>query len=430
MFWERDIETLGPKALAALQMKRLAQTVGLVWKDVPFYRERFKKQGVKPGDIKSLDDVRRLPFTYIDDLRQSYPYGLLATGTSNIVRLHTSSGTTGKPKAIFFTRKDVDTAANLIARCLVMTGMTKRDVFQNMMSYGLFTGGLVMHYGAERLGALVIPAAAGNTERQMMLMEDFGTTSIHITPSYCLYLADVFDKKGVNPKKVLKLKRAYVGAEPHSEETRRKIEEVFGIDVFNSYGLCEMNGPGVAFECQRKDGMHLWEDNFILEIVNPETGEPVPDGETGELVLTTLCRKGMPVLRYRTRDLTRIVPGKCRCGRTHRRIARMIGRVDDMFVVRGVNIFPQQIERVLMSIKGVGRNYVIELAAYDKLTIRVELASAAGVSSVQDLALLKGEIEGKLRDEILVRPGIELSEPGTLPVSEGKARRVIDVRKL
>ncbi len=430
MFWEKNIEMMAPKALRSLQLKRLKSTVHTVYKKVKFYRERFREQGIKPGDISSLDDLRKIPFTYIDDLRQNYPFGLLATDRAQIARLHTSSGTTGKPKAIFFTRKDIDTAANVMARCLTMTGLTKKDVFQNMMSYGLFTGGLVMHYGAEKVGALVIPSAIGNTERQILLMRDFGTTSVHITPSYALYLADVFEKQHINPRKQLLLKRAYVGAEPHSEETRKKIEHLFGIDVFNSYGLSEMNGPGVAFECPYKEGMHLWEDNFIMEIIDPVTNEALPDGEEGELVLTTLLREGMPVLRYRTRDLTRILPEKCRCGRTHRRIARISGRVDDMFIVKGVNIFPQQIERVLMGIKGVGRNYFIELTAYDSMVVKVELSKEMTVNSVQGLTNFREHVQERLKMEILVKPKVELHEPGALPVSEGKAKRVIDNRKL
>lgn len=430
MFWIKNIETMTPSELKKLQLAKLKKTVELVGKRVQFYKDKLKAHGVKLSDIRSAADVKRLPFTYIDDLRQNYPFGLLAAGTSQISRLHTSSGTTGKPKAIFFTRNDVDNAAELIARCLTMTGVTKHDVFQNMMSYGLFTGGLVMHYGAEKVGALVIPSAIGNTERQIMLMRDFGTTSIHITPSYALYLADVFDKKGLDPKTSLSLKRAYMGAEPHSEETRHKIEHAFGIEVYNSYGLSEMNGPGVAFECMEKNGMHLWEDNFILEIIDPKTGESLPDGVEGELVLTTLQREGMPILRYRTRDLTRVIPGKCKCGRTHRRIARINGRVDDMFIIRGVNIFPQQIERVLMSIKGLGRNYVIELAAYDKFNVKVELSKGMVINSVEKLSALRKEIEVRLKTEILVTPKVELVEPGTLPVSEGKAVRVIDNRKI
>jgi phenylacetate-CoA ligase len=321
-------------------------------------------------------------------------------------------------------------AAELAARCIMMTGATSTDVFQNMMSYGMFTGGLMLHYGAEKVGMLVIPSAIGNTERQIMLMQDFGTTTIHLTPSYALYMADVLEKKSINPKKEFNLKRAYIGAEPYSEETSNKIAGIYGIDVYNSYGLSEMSGPGVAFECTEKNGMHLWEDNFMLEIINPLTGEQVPDGQDGELVLTTLCREAMPILRYRTRDLTRIIPGTCKCGRTHRRIERIKGRVDDMFIVRGVNIFPQQIERVLMSIKGVARNYLIQLESYDEMIVKVELVRELFDGNVEHLKNLQKEIADKLKTEIMVTPKVELHEPGVLPVSEGKSKRVIDNRKL
>ena len=275
-----------------------------VARKVPLYQQKLADCGVKPRDIQSLADVRRLPFTTNADLRDAYPAGLLAVAPEDVLRLHTSSGTTGKPKALFFSRRDVDNAAELMARCLVMTGVTRRDVLQNMMTYGLFTGALVMHYGAEKVGCLVIPAGPGNSEKQLLLMQDFRTTVIHVTPSYALYLADFLEKKGVDPRRDLALRKAFVGAEPYTEETRRKIEQALGIDVYNSYGLSEMNGPGVAFECEHKCGMHLWEDNYLLEIVDPQTGEPLPDGQTGELVLTTLCREAMPLLRYRTRDIT------------------------------------------------------------------------------------------------------------------------------
>ncbi|MGE5239989.1 MAG: phenylacetate--CoA ligase family protein [Chloroflexota bacterium] len=430
MFWQKEIETIGRKSLEKIQAERLRETVTRVYGKVPFYHERMRELGVRPEEIKSVKDVRRLPFTTRDDLRDNYPYGLLALPKEEMVRLHTSSGTTGKPKAIFFTSKDVDRAAELIARCLTMTGMRKDDVLQNVMTYGLFTGALVMHYGAEKVGVLVIPAGPGNTERQIALMQDFRTTALHITPSYALYLADVMQRKGVDPRRDVSLKRAYIGAEPYTEETRAKIEGLLGIDVYNSYGLSEMNGPGVAFECSEKEGMHLWEDNFLLEIIDPDTGEGLPDGEEGEMVLTTLCREGMPILRYRTRDMTRIIPGECRCGRTHRRISRIVGRADDMFIVRGVNIFPQQIERVLMGVKGVAQNYQIVLESYDQMTVNVEIQKDIFDGSLEHLLKLRAEIADRLRAEILVKPKVELLEPGSLPVSEGKAKRVIDKRTL
>jgi phenylacetate-CoA ligase len=299
-----------------------------------------------------------------------------------------------------------------------------------MMTYGLFTGALVMHYGAEKVGVLVIPAGPGNSERQLLLMRDFHTTVVHTTPSYALYFADFLEKKGVDPRKELSLRKAFVGAEAYTEETRLKIEQSLGVQVYNSYGLSEMNGPGVAFECTHQQGMHLWEDHFLLEIIHPDTLEPVPDGEPGELVLTTLYREAMPILRYRTRDLTRILPEPCPCGRTHRRISRIQGRADDMLIVRGVNFYPQQIERVLMGFPGVGRNYQIVLAGIDELTIRVELAGSAFDGQVEPLMRLQEKLVEKIRSEIVVRPKVELVSPGTLPVSEGKAKRVVDQRTL
>lgn len=429
MFWQKDIETINRKELEELQLKRLKITIARASKNIPFYRDCFSKLNIKPKDIKSLKDIQKLPFTRTEDLRANYPFGMLAVPREKVVRLHTSSGTTGKPKAIFFSRKDINQAAELIARCLIMTGVRKDDVLQNMMTYGLFTGALVMHYGAEKVGVLVIPAGPGNTKRQIALMQDFKSTTLHITPSYALYLSSVISSEGLNLSD-FSLRRAYLGSEPYSEETRKKVEDFFNIDVYNSYGLSEMNGPGVAFECTEKNGMHLWEDNFIMEIINPETGESLPDGEKGELVLTTLCREAMPIIRYRTRDITMIIPEKCKCGRTHRRISRIIGRSDDMFIVRGVNIFPQQIERVLMGIKEVAQNYQIILESYDQMTVRVEIARELFDGRVEHLVNLKNEITEKLRAEILVRPKVELLEPGTLPVSEGKAVRVIDKRIL
>ena len=430
MFWQKDIEMISRRALEELQLKRLKQTVRQAWTNVPFYRDSFSKLSIKPKDITSLKAMQKLPLTTREDLRLNYPFGMLAVTKEQVVRLHTSSGTTGKPKAIFFSKKDVDRAADLIARCLIMTGVKKDDVLQNMMTYGLFTGALVMHYGAEKVGVLVIPAGPGNTNRQIALMQDFKTTTLHLTPSYALYLASVMHNEGLDPKKDFFLRRAYLGSEPYSEETRNKIEKFFGIDVYNSYGLSEMNGPGVAFECMEKYGMHLWEDNFIMEIIDPETGDKLPEGEKGELVLTTLCREAMPILRYRTRDIAMIIPGKCKCGRTHRRISRIIGRSDDMIIIRGVNIFPQQIERVLMGIKAVAQNYQIVLEAYDQMTVRVEISKDLFDGRVEHLVNLQNEITEKLRSEILVKPKVELLEPGTLPVSEGKSTRVIDKRTL
>jgi phenylacetate-CoA ligase len=429
-YWKPEEETLARTALEALQLDRLKKTVGRVFDAVPFYRKKFEDAKVKPDDVRGLGDLSRLPFTTGADLRSVYPTGMLAVPLDEAMRLHTSSGTTGKPKALFFSRRDVDNAAELCARSMVATGVTRQDIFQNMMTYGLFTGAFVMHYGAEKIGAMVIPAGPGNTERQLMLMQDFRTTTIHITPSFALYFADFLEKKGLDPRKELALKRAFVGAEPYTEETRRKIEEGLGLRVFNSYGLSEMNGPGVAFECQEQAGMHLWEDHYVMEIINPETGEVLPDGERGELVLTTLLREAMPIIRYRTRDITSIVAAPCPCGRTHRRIQRITGRADDMLIVRGVNIYPQQIERVLMSVPKVGRNYLITLEGLDEMTVKVELSEIGFDGQLEHVVELQNEIAALLRAEILIKPKIDLVPPGTLPISEGKAKRVIDNRKL
>jgi len=430
MFRDQAIETIDRAALERLQLQRLQDTVRRVAAHVPFYQQKFAELNVTPGDIRSLADLRRLPFTTSADLRANYPTGLLAVPFDDALRLHTSSGTTGKPKALFFSRQDVDNAAELCARSFVMAGVVKQDVFQNMMTYGMFTGALVTHYGAEKVGCLVIPAGPGGSEKQLMLMQDFRTTLIHATPSYALYLATFIEAHGVDPRRDLALRKAFVGAEPYTDETRRKIEEGLGLEVYNCYGLSEMNGPGVAFECAQKHGLHVWEDHFIVEIINPQTGEPVRDGEAGELVMTTLCREAMPLLRYRTRDITSILTTPCPCGRTHRRLNRIAGRSDDMLIVRGVNIYPQQIERVLMAQPGVGRNYQIVLDGLDEMTIKVELAEAGFEAKVEQLMKLQNHLAEKLRAEMLVKPQVQFLPPCSLPVSEGKATRVIDNRKL
>jgi phenylacetate-CoA ligase len=427
-FRDARIETISSPDLAALQLQRLQDVVSRVHARVPLYQQRLAERDVTPASIRSLDDVRRLPFTTADDLRQAYPAGLLAVPMDQALRLHTSSGTTGRPKALFFSPRDVENAAELCARSFVACGLGRHDVFQNMMTYGMFTGALVTHYGAERVGCLVIPAGPGNTDKQFNLMRDFGTTAIHTTPSFALHFADFLERKGVDPRRELKLRHAFVGAEPYTLETRDRIEAALGVRVYNSYGLTEMNGPGVAFDCGLRTGMHLWEDQFLLEIINPETGEPVPDGQTGELVLTTLCREAMPLLRYRTRDITSIVSGICPCGRTHRRLARMTGRVDDMLIVRGVNVYPQQIENVLMATPEVGRNYVIVLEGRDDMTVRAELSTTTITDERRETLQL--ELAARLRSEILTKPRVQLVAPGTLPVAEGKAKRVIDNRTM
>ncbi|MFB3882896.1 MAG: phenylacetate--CoA ligase family protein [Armatimonadota bacterium] len=422
---------IAPRAdLSALQLDRLRWTVSQAARST-YYSGLFAALRLGPDSISTLDDLRRLPFTEKQHLRENYPFGLLAVPRDEVVRLHHSSGTTGMAVAVFHTKRDIEHWADLIARCLHMIGVRKGDVFQNMMTYGLFTGGLGLHYGAEKLGCLIIPTGAGNSHRQIQFMRIFGTTLLHIIPSYALALLGTFEEMGVDPKS-LSLRRAVGGAEPYSEGMRERLQEAWGIPFYNCYGLSEMQGPGVAFECPEQQGLHLWEDSYLVEVINPETGERVADGEEGELVLTSLTREAMPLLRYRTRDLTSIIPEPCPCGRTHRRLARIQGRSDDMFIVRGVNIFPLQIERVLMAMPEVGRNYliVIDRDGYvDRLTVRVELTPDAFKGELAQLRELQDKIAHALREELLVTPRVELVEPGTLPRQEGKAIRVVDERK-
>lgn len=422
-------ESLARPELEALQTERLKAVVDNAIKS-PFYKKVIADAGLSAADITSPDDVRKLPFTTKEDLRANYPYGLLTRPLDDFARLHASSGTTGTPTAIFYTNEDLDTWAGLVARCMYATGMRRSDVFQNMSGYGLFTGGLGMHNGAEKLGALTIPAGAGNSKRQLKLIRDYNVSCVHIIPSYALYFADFLKREGVDPKD-LPIKIALIGAEPHTEEIRQRIEELLDLKAYNSYGLSEMNGPGVAFECTEQNGMHLWEDAYLMEVIDPETGEPLPDGEVGELVLTTLTRQGMPIIRYRTKDLTRIIPGDCACGRTHRRIDRIAGRADDMMIIKGVNIYPMQIEQALMSLPEVGQNYVIELfreGPMDQIRVKVEIKEEFFVEDMRVLQGLQKKIAARLRDEILVTPRVELVQKGSIPKAEGKAQRVVDLR--
>ena len=340
-----------------------------------------------------------------------------------------SRKTAGTPTVIVHSQHDLDSWANLVARCLYTVGIRKTDVFQNSSGYGMFTGGLGFQYGAERLGALTVPAAAGNSKRQIKFITDFKTTALHAIPSYAIRLAEVFMSEGIDPTST-SLRTLVIGAEPHTDEQRKKIERLLGVKAYNSFGMTEMNGPGVAFECTEQNGMHIWEDCYLIEIINPETGEPVPDGEVGEMVLTTLDREMMPLLRYRTRDLTRILPGECPCGRTHRRIDRIKGRSDDMFIIKGVNIFPMQIEKILVQFAQLGSNYLITLETVDnqdEMVVEVELNDLC-VDSYIELDQMRKEIIRQLKDEILVTPKVQLVKKGTLPQSEGKAVRVRDLR--
>ena len=428
-YYNPIIETMPRAELEALQVKKLKELLAHLG-NARFYAEQFNEKGLGPESVNSLDDLRKFNFTTKTDLRNAYPYGMLAVSKDECVRLHASSGTTGTATVIVHTQSDIDHWADLMARSLYACGVRKSDVLQNTSGYGMFTGGLGIHYGSERLGCLTVPAGPGNTERQIKFMLDFGVTVAHMIPSYALYMASYLEKHGIDPS-TLPVRIAVIGAEPHTEEIRRKVEKLLGLKAYNSYGLSEMNGPGVAFECEYQDGMHLWEDAFIGEIVDPETGELLPDGEVGELVLTTLDRRGMPLLRYKTRDLTRFLPGQCRCGRTHRRLDRMVGRADDMLIIKGVNVYPMQIEQVLMGIEEVGENYLIEVfndGIMDDLRVKVEVLSAYFVEDMRVLRALQQRIATSLKNEILFTPKVELVEHNSLPVAEGKAKRVVDLR--
>ena len=428
-YWDQATETMDRAALARLQAERLSAVVARA-QCSPAYRGKIPA-GAVSGDGRDAD-ATRLPFTTKEDLRRAFPYGHLAVPLEKVVRLHSSSGTTGNPTVIYHTQEDVETWRDLVARCMYMAGMRSSDVFQNMMGYGLFTGGIGFHYGAERLGAMTIPIGPGNSKRQIWFLKEFRTTAMHVLPSYALRLATHVQEMGMDPRRDLALRMAFVGAEPHTEETRRRIEETWGMKTYNSYGLSEMCGPGVAFECPEQNGMHIWEDQFLVEIVHPDTGAPLPEGECGELVLTTLTRQGTPLLRYRTRDLTRILPGRCPCGRTHRRIDRIRGRSDDMMIINGVNIFPLQVEQTLLRIPGIGANYLIEIheeAYMDKLHVSVELAADTFQGTLSQLESLHGQVVASLREETGVTPVVKLLEAGALPAAEGKAVRVVDMRK-
>ena len=428
-YLDPELETMSREEIEKLQVERLRATVKHCMNN-PVYRQRLEEAGVTPESITSVADIRRIPFTTKQDLRDNYPFGLASVPLKECVRLHSSSGTTGNPTVILHTQKDLDEWANQVGRNLWMVGLRPDDVFQNSSGYGMFTGGLGFQYGAERIGMLTIPAAAGNSLRQIKFMTDFGTPAVHAVPSYVTRLHEVMQEQGVDPRRDTKLRVLAIGAEPHSEEQRKRIEEMMGVKAYNSFGMSEMCGPGVGFECKEQNGLHFWEDYYIVEIVNPETLEPVPDGEIGELVLTTLCREAMPLLRYRTRDLTRVLGRSCPCGRNHVRLDRMRGRSDDMMVLRGVNIFPIQIEKILMQFKELANNYLITLTTddnNDNMTVEVELEQLFTDDYLR-LTSLQKQITRALKDEILLTPIVKLVPKGTLPVSEGKAVRVVDKR--
>jgi phenylacetate-CoA ligase len=428
--WETDLESLPRKKLEQLQAERLNKTLQQARRS-SYYGNLFSENGILLKEIRNSGQIDELPFTTKQDLRDHFPYGFLSLPQKEIIRLHSSSGTTGNPTVIFHNRHDIDSWANLMARSLFCAGVRDTDVFQNIVGYGLFTGGLGFQYGIEKLGALSIPAGAGNSLRQIKLMRDYGTTAIHTIPSYMGRLYDVFREEGLDPKKDTRLRLLCIGAEPHTEEQRLRIQEMYGVKAFNSYGLSEMNGPGVAFECEYQSGLHIWEDAFLVEIVDPETLLPVPEGEYGELVMTTLDREANPLIRFRTRDITRFIPGDCPCGRTHRRIDRITGRTDDMFIIRGCNVFPMQIEGVLLKIPEVGDDYRITLETVndqDEMHIDVEVHKEWFRGNLAFLDTLQKRIVHKIRDEVLVTPVVKLVEPGSIPKAEGKAVRVFDKR--
>lgn len=427
-YWQPELETMPRQQLEALQVEKLRRTIDICLQS-PFYKRVLGERGITSDTIKTIDDVRRLPFTTKQDLRENYPFGLVGGNMKDAIRIHSSSGTTGNPTVVTYSRHDIESWANMIARSMYMVGCRDTDVFQNSSGYGMFTGGLGFQYGAEKLGATTVPAAAGNSKRQIMFIRDFGTTCLHAIPSYAIRLAEVFHEEGIDPRST-KLHTLFIGAEPHTDEQRRRIERLLGVKAYNSFGMTEMNGPGVAFECQEQNGMHLWEDNYILEIIDPDTLEPVPDGEIGEMVITTLDRTMMPILRYRTHDLTRILPGDCPCGRTHRRIDRIKGRTDDMFIIKGVNVFPMQVEKILVKYPGLGSNYLITLDSEgdnDVMTVDVEL-DGLNTDVYPELQRMTKDIQRALKDEILLTPRVRLVKKGSLPQSEGKAVRVKDLR--
>ncbi|CAH2031636.1 phenylacetate--CoA ligase family protein [Trichlorobacter ammonificans] len=432
-YFNEEFETLPRAALEALQLKRLQATLERVVRNVPLYRKTFEAAGVAPDQVRSLEDLQRLPFTTKQDMRDSYPYGLFAAPMDEIVRIHASSGTTGKPTVVGYTRQDIETWSELMARSFVTAGVHRGDIIHNAYGYGLFTGGLGAHYGAERLGASVIPISGGNTKRQIMIMQDFGSTVLTCTPSYSLYLAEEAQAEGYDLRGG-KLRVGIFGAEPWSEAMRGEIEAALGLHAIDIYGLSEIMGPGVAIECiEAKHGLHIWEDHFLAEIIDPETGRQLPEGEKGELVITTITKQGIPLIRYRTRDITSITREPCRCGRSHARIARMSGRSDDMLIIRGVNVFPSQIESILVRVEGVEPHYLLIVDRADNLDtleVQVEVGEQLFSDEIKVLQALSRRIEKEIKDMLGVTCTVRLVEPKTIQRSEGKAKRVQDNRKL
>ena len=429
MIWNPQMETIDRQSLEKLQLERLQNTVKWVYERVPMYRQRLDERTIRPQDIQSLRDIARLPFTVKDDLRDHYPYGLFAVPMRDVVRIHASSGTTGRPTVVGYTREDLDMWSEAMARLIVMAGGCADDIVQISFGYGLFTGALGLHQGWEKVGASVVPISSGNTERQINLMRDFGVTALVATPSNAMYMCEVAEKMGA--LKDLKLRIGVFGAEGSTEEMRAQLEKRWGIIATENYGLSEIVGPGVAGECTCKCGMHINEDLFYCEIVDPETGEPLPDGELGELVITPLKKQALPLLRYRTHDMTRIFREPCACGRTTARMQKIAGRSDDMLIIRGVNVFPSQIESVLLKVEGIGPNYEIIVTRenyMDRLEVRCELTDARLLDAYAELEALTKKIRERLRVVLQIDAKVTLVSPNTLKRFEGKARRVTDLR--
>lgn len=429
-YWNESIETLPREQLEELQLKRLKDVVQRVYERVPFYRQKFQELDIDGDVIESLDDLKKLPFTTKDDLRDNYPYGLFAEPLRNIIRIHASSGTTGKPVVDGYTKKDLNMWAECAARCLVCADADEHSVIQNSYGYGLFTGGLGIHGGAERLGASIIPMSSGNTAKQIMFLKDFGSTHLTCTPSYAQYIGQCLYEQGIDPQ-TLPLRAGLHGAEAWSENMRKDIETKLGIKCHDIYGLSEICGPGVAIECEYQDGLHIWEDYFIPEIIDPNTGEVLPDGEVGELVITTITKEGMPLIRYRTRDITAIMPEPCKCGRTHKRLERFKGRTDDMLIIRGVNVFPSQIEQALLDTGYVDPYYMIIVrreGLLDTIEVQVELPEDLDLDTVGSLEQIEKAIKERIKSITGIKAHVVLVEPKSLPRSEGKAVRVRDER--
>lgn len=433
MIWNEEYETLPREALEALQLKRLKAQVARVHETVPYYRKKMEDAGVTPDDIRTLADIRLLPFTTKEDLRKNYPFGLFTVPMEKVVRIHASSGTTGKPTVVGYTKRDIQMWAELMTRTLSAAGVHNGDIVHNAYGYGLFTGGLGAHYGAENLGAAVIPISGGNTRRQIQIMQDFGSTVLLATPSYALNIADAMADQGIDPA-TLKLRVGVFGAEPWSEAMREEIESRLKIKAIDIYGLSEVMGPGVAAECiEEQKGLHIMEDHFLPEIVDPDTFEPLALGEKGELVFTTLTKEAFPVIRYRTKDISRLIPDACSCGRTFYRIPKITGRTDDMLIIRGVNVFPSQIEEVIMGVEGVEPHYQIVVereGSLDKIEVQVEVSEAIFSDEIKSLEKLGKKLQHEIKDLLGISCTIKLVEPKTIQRSEGKAKRVIDNRKI